>query len=163
MSTSVATTYYIKFLNKNGDYIQSRMYQPFFPGEVRTLYEINYQYAPFGFNGSSSTRNGDGVEGTLLFPANDLSVSLATEAILQNWLVEVTTVEISIEIGGNFTECAVYSTELWACNGGGQPDLGKVVINLSSPTNAIRGRVPKRVLTTDLVGSVPSTGQISMQ
>lgn len=158
---AVAFAHYVRFLDKSGQYIAGRNYQNFFVGESRTLSSIAYQFAPFGISGLSSTRNGDVAQASLISTANEITVPMFSEVILNRWLLEVKTVGITILEGQFFTEGMTIANEVWACTGGNS-DLEKVSITLSSPLNAVNKEIPGRVLTRKMVGAIPPTGQITI-
>lgn len=158
--TDVAFAHYIRFLDKSGAYIPNRNYQNFFVAEQRTFSGVGYVFAPFGLTGMTSTRGGDNPTTNLVSIPNDLSVSLVAEAALASWLVEVRTVNITVTEAGSMTEGAVLISDIWSCSSGNQ-DSEKIVLILSSPLDATQAQVPKRVLSSYLVGSVPPTGAIS--
>ena len=61
-----------------------------------------------------------------------------------------------------FDETATFSEEVYQVVGF-QHDGSRLSLDLSSPLDAVSGQAPKRVLTQYLVGSLPSTGQISFK
>lgn len=158
--TDVALAHYVRFLDKSGAFIPNRNYQNFFVSETRTLSSVNYVFAPFGLTGMTSTRGGDNPTTNMVSIPNDLSVSLVAEAVIASWLVQVQTVNITVTEAGDMSEGAVLMSDIWACSGSNQ-DHEKIVLILSSPLDATQAQVPKRVLSSYLVGSVPPSGAIS--
>lgn len=156
----IAIAHYIRFLDKSGAYILNRNYQNFFIAEQRSLSGVGYVFAPFGLTGMTSTRGGDNPTSSMVSVPNDLTVSLVAEATIASWLVEIKTVNIAVTENGGMSEGAVLMSDIWACSSGNQ-DHEKVVLNLSSPLDATQAQVPKRVLSSYIVGSVPPTGAIS--
>ena len=158
--TDVALAHYVRFLDKSGAFIENRAYQNFFVSEQRALAGVGYVFAPFGLTGMTSTRGGDNPTTNLVSIPNDLSVSLFAEAVLASWLLQVQTVNIVVTEGGGMDEGDVLMSDIWACSGSSQ-DHEKIVLILSSPLDATQAQVPKRVLSSYLVGSVPPSGAIS--
>lgn len=169
----IALANYIRFKYKTGEYVPARAYQNFFVGESRTVSTVIYQFAPFRITGNISNKGGDTAQASITTIPNALTVGLATEAVINYWLVEVKTLVINTEtlapengnqlIGtnaGSFTEGGLISTEIWSCSTMGQ-DYEKITITLSSPLDAARKQIPRRVLSQVLVGSVPPTGTIA--
>jgi hypothetical protein len=169
----IALAQYIRFKTKSNVYVPSRSYQNFFIGETRSLLGVPYTFAPFRISGSISNKGGDTAQASLTTIPNALTVGACTEAVLNYWLLEVSTYLISAtslapEVGeqligtetGSFTEAGLLATELWSCSTMGQ-DYEKISITLSSPLDATRRQVPRRVLSEGLVGSVPATGNIT--
>jgi len=60
-----------------------------------------------------------------------------------------------------FEEGNTFSEELYAVTGFDH-DLSRISVRLSSPLDAVQENAPRRTLTADLVGALPSTGQISL-
>lgn len=158
--TDVALAHYIRFLDKSGAYILNRNYQNFFVAEQRTFASVGYVFAPFGLTGMTSTRGGDNPSSNMVSIPNELTVSLVAEAVISSWLVQVQTVNITVTEGGSMTEGAVLMSDIWACSGSNQ-DHEKIVLILSSPLDATQAQIPRRVLSSYIVGSVPPTGAIS--
>lgn len=169
----VALANYIRFKYKDGTYIASRSYQNFFVGESRTLSGVIYPFAPFRISGNISNKGGDASQASLTTVPNALTVGICTEAVLNYWLLEISTYLITATslaqptgnqlIGteaGSFTEGGLIATELWSCTTLSQ-DYEKITITLSSPLDAVRRQIPRRVLSQNLVGSVPTTGNIT--
>ena len=169
----IAIAHYIRFKYKDGAYVPSRSYQNFFVGEIRALADVQYSFAPFRISGSISNKGGDAGQASLTTVPNALTVGVSTEAVLNYWLLEINTVlinatSIAPETGnqlvgtetGSFTEGGLIATELWSCSNMNQ-DYEKITITLSSPLDAARKQIPRRVLSQNMVGSVPSTGTVT--
>jgi hypothetical protein len=58
-----------------------------------------------------------------------------------------------------FANDSLIRTELWRV-ARYELDTNRIVIRLNSPLDAIRDQVPKRYLSSKLVGSLPSTGSL---
>lgn len=169
----ISLAHYIRFKYKDGTYVPSRSYQNFFVGESRTLSGVTYQFAPFKITGNISNKGGDTAQASITTIPNALTVGVTTEAVINYWLAEISTIMITSAssapesgnqiIGtesGSFTEAGIISTEIWSCSTMGQ-DYEKITVTLSSPLDAARKQVPHRVLSQGLVGSVPTTGSIT--
>jgi hypothetical protein len=120
---------------------------------------VYYDFAPFALAGNTSSRGGDRGRATLVGALDDITIAIATTAILSNYLCEIKTVVIGVDGNGNFVESSVLTTELWGCAGGGS-DTRKTTIELFSPFDAVQDHI-LRPLSQYLVGSLPSTGSIS--
>lgn len=156
----IAIGHYITFQDKDSNVITGRAFQNFFVGETRSWEGTSYGFAPFGVSGNASSRNGDGANATLVTVPNALTVGIAVEAAILRWLVKIRTVNITCTEGTPFQEAATLAIEVWNINSYTQDDE-KITLALSSPMDATRLQVPKRVLNQYLVGSVPATGAIS--
>jgi hypothetical protein len=168
----VAIAHYIRFKYKDGTYVPARAYQNFFVSEIRSFQSVSYQFAPFRISGVISNKGGDTAQANITTVPNSLTVGVATESVLNYWMVEIQTIVINAttlapETGnqligvetGSFTEVGVLATELWMC-GNLTQDYEKITISLMSPLDATRKQVPNRVLSETLVGKVPPTGTI---
>lgn len=169
----IALANYIRFKYKDNTYVPARSYQNFFVGESRTVQGIAYPFAPFRITGNISNKGGDTAQASLTTIPNALTVGIASEAVLNYWLLEVSTYiitpsSLAPEAGnqligietGSFSEGGLVTTELWSCSTMGQ-DYEKITISLASPLDATRRQIPRRVLNQVLVGSVPPTGTIA--
>ena len=58
-----------------------------------------------------------------------------------------------------FADDALVRSELWRV-AQYEMDTQRVVLRLSSPLDATKGDIPKRRLSTKLVGALPSTGSL---
>lgn len=168
----VAIAHYIRFKYKDNTAVPSRSFQNFFVNESRTLNSVSYMFAPFKVTGNISSKGGDTATASIITVPNAITVGVATEAVLNYYLISIRTVLINADtlapangnqlIGtetGSFSEAGVISNELWSCSNLTQ-DYEKITISLSSPIDAARKQVPRRVLSQTLVGSVPPTGNI---
>lgn len=155
----IAIGQYIRLKDFRGNYAPARAFQNFFVGETRTWEGVAYTFAPFGISGTTSSRNGDGVSGTLVSVPNDLTVGVTVEATLNRWLIEVRTVHITCTEDTAFNESATLAIETWNIASFSQ-ESDKITLTLASPLDATKLQVPKRVLCQYLVGAVPATGTI---
>jgi hypothetical protein len=154
----VAVGSYIRFKNKCGGYVQLRNFQNFFVSETRTFGGTTYVFAPFYISGNVSTRGGDSMQANFTTIPNALTSSLTAEAVLNGWLIEVKTVLLNF-VSGSFTEGQVLTEQIWSCSSKSD-DFEKISVGLSTPLDATRAQVPKRVLSEFLVGALPPTGSI---
>jgi hypothetical protein len=159
----LAIGHYVRFKVRAGGYIPTRSYQNFFVGETRAFLSVSYSYGPFALSGSGSNRGGDQGQSALVMPCNDLSTNLIAEAVLNSWLLEVNTVYIVADEGVNFAETSLLSREIWSCSTALMDPADQLQLTLSAPLDAVKAQVPKRVLSSKLVGSIPPTGAIYSQ
>jgi hypothetical protein len=155
----IAVASYITFTLRDGTAINGQSYQNFFPGETRTYGGTAYKFAPFVLSGNRSSRGGETGQSSLITTPNPLTVNLIAEAATNHWLVDVQTVILDTPEDASISESYTISTEIWSCVSGSH-DYEKVTLILSSPLDATREQVPKRVLSQYLVGSLPPTGTI---
>ena len=80
------------------------------------------------------------------------------QAADERWLTEIKTVWLNPE---TLDETGTYSEELYAITGF-EHDTSRLSVRLGNPLDAVSQNAPRRVLTQDLVGSLPSTGNINL-
>ena len=133
-------------------------FQNFFQGEERVYNGDTYIFGGFGFSGGTLDLEGGNISAGLVFAVNDLSLSVFKQAAEQFWLVRIRTVWLDPD---TFEEGNTFSEELYAVTGFDH-DSSRISVRLSSPLDAVQENAPRRTLTADLVGALPSTGQISL-
>ena len=134
-------------------------FQNFHANESRLYAGVNYVYAGFGFSGSTVDLQGSNIRASLAFAVSPLLLNFIQEAADQQWVIRIRTVWLDPD---TFDETATFSEEVYQVVGF-QHDGSRLSLDLSSPLDAVSGQAPKRVLTQYLVGSLPSTGQISFK
>ena len=139
--------------------IESKYYfQNFYVNEVREWENQKYQFAGFGYGGSSSDLQSGNIDASLVFRVNDLSLNMAVEASNNRWIVVVKTVWLDPD---SLEEKANYMRDTFMITGFDHDSL-TLTLRLSSPMDAVTAEVPRRRLTEQLVGAMPSTGEISL-
>ena len=133
-------------------------FQNFFVNEVRKWEGKSYQFAGFGYGGSSSDLQGGNIDSQLVFRMNDLSLNLAVEAADNRWIVVVKTVWLDPD---SLEEKANYMRDTFMITAFNHDNL-TLTLQLSSPMDAVTAEVPRRRLTEKLVGAMPSTGEVSL-
>ena len=89
---------------------------------------------------------------------NELDLVVFKQAADERWLAEIKTVWLNPE---TLDETGTYSKELYAITGF-EHDTSRLSVRLGNPLDAVSQNAPRRVLTQDLVGSLPSTGNINL-
>lgn len=148
---------YLKLLDSSGN-DTSYQFQNFFQGENRTYNGDAYMFGAFGFSGGTLDLEGGNIDASLVFAVNDLSVAVFGQAANDMWLAQIRTVWLDPD---DLSEQSTHSEELYAVTGISH-DSSRLSVRLSSPIDAVQQNVPRRVLTTSLVGELPSTGQINL-
>ena len=154
---SIAIGTYLKFIDAAG-IDTGNNFQNFFQGEERVYNGDTYTFGGFGFSGGTLDLEGSNISASLVFVLNDLSLSIVNQAAEQFWLVRIRTVWLD---SSTFQEGNTFSEELYAVTGF-EHDSSRLSVRLSSPLDAVQENAPRRTLTADLVGALPSTGQISL-
>lgn len=155
---TIAICNYIRFRSTDGQYIAGYNFQNFFINENRDRNDTTFLFAPFGVTPGAGTKGGDRSDSALVAPATPLAINLFTEACIESWLCEITVVLLDPE---TYEEQFQITTETWVCS---RPEVNteRAVLRLSSPLDAVDSQVPKRTLSSVLVGSLPSTGTLSV-
>jgi len=115
-------------------------------------------YAGFGFSGGTLDLEAGNVTASLVFSANALDLVVFREAADERWLMQVRTVWLDPE---SLAESSTFSEEVYAITGF-EHDTSRLSVRLGNPLDAVSANAPRRVLTQDLVGSLPSTGNINL-
>ena len=155
---TVAIGTYIKLLNPNGS-STGYLFQNFFQGETRVFEEDNYLFGAFGFSGATLDLQAANISASLVFALNELALTIFNQAVNDQWLVDVRTVWLDPD---TLTETSLYTQETYAVIGM-EHDSQRLSVRLGSPLDAVRQNTPRRSLTQALVGSLPTTGDISLQ
>ena len=142
---------YVTLLTKDGIPTTYR-FQNFSINEKRGQFD----YLPFAISTGAGSRGGDRSSARLVVAANQISVNIAAEAAKNLYFLKVETFSLNIS---DFTNDQQISTEVWRV-AGYEMDTERVIINLSSPLDAVRTDAPRRVLSTELVGALPTSGSL---
>jgi len=153
--SSFAFVNYSRFLTSAG-VATAYAYQNFSINQSRTYGGVTYQFAPFAYTLGAGSKGGDRSDSSLVAGLDPISVNLFAEAVEDRYLLEVKTVSLDPE---TFADDALIRTELWRV-AQYEMDTERVILKLSSPLDATKGDIPKRRLTTKLVGALPSTGSL---
>ena len=121
----------------------------------------DYYYLPFIYQGAAKNRSGDNLEAALVFANNPLAMNRAREAVVNKWTIEVFVCRVDPE---NMTPITTYGNsylthDVWLAASMAY-DPTTIEVLLSSGIDAVGSNAPNRVLTTSLVGHLPTTGQI---
>lgn len=153
---TIAICHYVRFINGTS-YVSGYNFQNFFISEPKTRSSITYTFAPYGVTSGAGTKGGDRSDAALVAPTDPLTINLFVQACEERWLCEITTVLLD---PSTYAETQVITTETWVCS---RPEVNteRAVLRLSSPLDAVDAQIPKRVLSSALVGSIPTTGSLS--
>ena len=154
---SIAIGTYLKLIDAEG-LDTGFNFQNFFQGEERLYNGDNYIFGGFGFSGGTLDLEGGNISASLVFSLGELSLSVFRQAAEQFWLAEIRTVWLDPE---TFEEGNTFSEELYAVTGF-EHDSSRLSVRLSSPLDSVQENAPRRTLTANLVGELPSTGQVSL-
>jgi hypothetical protein len=153
---AVAVCNFIRFKNRGGAYT-GYAYQNFFVNEVKSYQSIAYNFVPFGLTSGAGKKGGDRTNNALAAPPGPITVNIFAEACDQGYLLEVKTVEVDPL---TLSLQSLITSELWFVSAM-ESDVQRTVLQLSSPLDAVDGQVPRRYLSSALVGALPTSGNLT--
>jgi len=155
---------YVKFLEPSGStYVETAYYfQNFTVNGSRTRGGDTYIFAPFVLATGGGEKGGDRSSNVLGIGASTqagstIILNLFKQAVEGRWLLVVETVSLNIS---TFADDQLVSTENWRV-ASYEMDTKLIKLRLISPLDAVKGQVPRRKLSEELVGALPTTGQIT--
>lgn len=155
--TTVAIGTYCRFKDRAGT-DQNFNIQNFHSGQSRLFGGISYTFANYGYSGSTADSSGANTSAQLVFATNQLVLNIAKQAADANWIVVVQTVWLN---STTLTETGDFTSETYAILGY-EHNNARLAMRLGNPIDAITANVPRRALTTVMVGALPTTGSIPL-
>ena len=119
----------------------------------------NYNYLSFFYEGATRSRSGDNLQSEIGLANNPVSMAVAREAVEKGWLITVTTCAMqprTLEVG------RILTREVWLA-ASFTYNVEALAVILSSAIDAVGAQVPNRMLTSRLVGALPSTSQVQIR
>lgn len=150
----VALTVFLRITDANG--VNQGRYQNGMVGQVIRLEDQDFPFLSFLYAGATKNRTGDNLEASLVLASNKLAMNITTQAVERKWNVEVISCSMNPE---TWEVGRVLSREYWVAAAQSY-DPVQVDVLLSSGIDAVGASAPTRGLTSKLVGSLPSSGQI---
>ena len=152
--TVVALTNFIEISEPDGT-VQHR-FQNGKPGQTILHRGVAHPYLSFIYQGAAKNRTGDNLESQLVLSANQISMSYAYQAVDLNYQIRVDSCSMN---PSTFEVAKTLTTEYWlAASLSYDPEVIEVL--LSSGIDAVGSNAPIRVLTTAMVGALPTTASI---
>tara|TARA_R100000664_G_C2758030_1_gene146675 strand:- start:4384 stop:4965 length:582 start_codon:yes stop_codon:yes gene_type:complete len=118
-----------------------------------------FYYLPFLYQGASKNRTGDNLEAALVFPNNVLAMNKARQAVKEKWQIEVCVCIAKPHSTYGLVVERLLTSDIWLAASMSY-DFETVEILLSSAIDAVGSNAPTSVLTSDLVGALPTSGDI---
>ena len=125
-----------------------------------------YYYLPFLYQGAAKNRTGDNLEAALVLPNNVLAMNKARQAVKEKWHIEVCVCiadpTLFTYTGGSteiFNIKRTLTSDNWLAASMSY-DFETVEILLSSAIDAVGSNAPTSVLTSEIVGALPTSGDI---
>ena len=154
MSTAIGT--YIAFQTRAGVDLNQN-FQNFHVGETRTYSGRDFLFSSFGFSGAAVDVEAANIQASLVFPLSSLGLALFQNVADQYGVVEVQTVWLDAE---TLAETPTNLTEVYAVTAFTH-DNTRITLQLGSPLDSVSQNIPRRRLTQEMVGALPSTGNVS--
>jgi hypothetical protein len=146
---------YVRFKTQ-ADAYTGTPYQNFSINEQRAYGGVTYNFAPFAVSSGGGARGGERSSATLVAGTDALSVNLFAEAVQNRYMLEIKTVSLDPL---TFADEALVASEIWRV-ASYDMDTTRVVLKLTSPLDAVKAQVPRRTLSTALVGALPTSGAL---
>jgi hypothetical protein len=146
---------YIRFKTQ-ADAYTGTPYQNFSINEQRVYDGITYSFAPFAISSGGGARGGERSSASLVAGTDAISVNLFAEAVQNRYMLEIKTVSLDPL---TFADEALVASEIWRV-ASYDMDTTRVVLRLTSPLDAVKAQVPRRTLSTALVGALPTSGAL---
>ena len=146
---------YIRFKTQADGYTGTP-YQNFSVNESRTYSGVTYSFAPFAISSGGGARGGERSNASLVAGTDAISVNLFAEAVQNRYMLEIKTVSLDPL---TFADEALVASEIWRV-ASYDMDTSRVVLKLTSPLDAVKAQVPRRTLSTALVGALPTSGAL---
>ena len=146
---------YIRFKTQADGYTGTP-YQNFSVNESRTYSGVTYSFAPFAISSGGGARGGERSSASLVAGTDAISVNLFAEAVRERYMLEIKTVSLDPL---TFADEALVASEIWRV-ASYDMDTTRVVLKLTSPLDAVKAQVPRRTLSTALVGALPTSGAL---
>lgn len=133
-------------------------FQNFFINEDVTYKNNVHGFLPFGFSGVTVNRTGDNQSTQLVFPNNELSRNWALSIVEGTWVVVVDMLMVNPADKTDFRLLTSYAGQatsaMWS-----EVELR---VEVSSVLDAVGGDVPRRRITEDIFGPLPTTAQVRL-
>jgi len=154
MMSVVGLTNFIEITNAAGQ-VQHR-FQNSKPGESISHRGASFPYLSFIYQGAAKNRTGDSLESQLVMSSNQISMGYAVQAVQNKYQIRVDSCSMNPT---TFTVGRLLTSEYWLMSSMAY-DPETIEVMLSSAIDAVGSNAPTRVLTTALVGVLPTTASI---
>lgn len=132
-------------------------FQNFFINEPKQYNGATYNFLPFAITNGTGKKGGDRSNASLVLSTNPIAINVLAEASEAPYILEVRTLEVDPL---SLTLQALITNELWSVSRM-EFDFEKAILQLSSPLDAVDAQVPRRLLSSTLVGSLPTSGRLA--
>ena len=118
--------------------------------------DYKYWYLPFIYQGAAKDRSGDNLIAQLMLANNPLAMNRAQEAVKNKSIIEVA---VCIVATDTLVPQRTLTRDIWLASSLSY-DAETIEVLLSSSIDAVGSNAPSRVLTTAIVGALPTSGQM---
>jgi hypothetical protein len=133
-------------------------FQNFWMNENVSYNGNSHGFLPFGFSGMTVNRSGDNQSTQLGLPNNSLSRSWSSTIVEGAWVVLVDMLMLNPDNKADYRLLSSYAGQvsgaIWS-----DSDLR---LEVSSVLDAVGGDVPRRRITEDVFGPLPTTAQVRL-
>ena len=138
---------------------QGYNFQNFYIKEDNVNYDgLKFQFLPFGFSGVTVNRTGDNQQTQLAFPNNSLSKVWAGRATRENWVALVHMMLLNPNDITDFRRLSTFAGQITSATW----SAAELRVELSSVLDAVGGDVPRRRITEDIFGPLPTTSNVRL-
>lgn len=136
-------------------------HQNFFFNDIINHNGSDFSFAPFGWSGVTVNRNGDNESTRLVFPNNSLVQSYVANFFSSNskWTVKVETALLDPGDTRNYRILTEYIGMVVSGSHSGPT----IEVEIGSILDAVGADVPRRRITEDLFGPMPTTANVRLQ
>lgn len=153
---AIALCNFVRFKVPGGAFLPYS-YQNFFVNQTVTYAGVSYAFVPFAVSSGGGKKGGDRSNSALAAPPSPISINIFAEACDNGYFLEVKTVEVDPI---TLTTQTLISNERWYVSGM-ESTPERAVLNLTSPLDAADRQIPSRYLSSTLVGSIPTSGNLT--
>jgi len=155
--TGYAFVNYIRFKTQ-ADAYTGTPYQNFSINEQRIYGGVTHNFAPFAVSSGGAARGGERSDASLVAGCDLISVNLFAEAVRNRYILEIKTVSLD---PSTFADDALITTEIWrVASYEMDTSNNTVTLRLTSPLDAVQSQAPRRTLSTELVGALPTSASL---
>ena len=136
----------------------SLYFQNFWINENVAYNGNTHGFLPFGFSGVTVNRSGDNQSTQLALPNNSLSRSWASTLVDGSWVVLVDMLMLNPDNKADYRVLSSYAGQV----AGAIWSESELRLEISSVIDAVGGDVPRRRITEDVFGPLPTTAQVRL-
>jgi len=160
MSTTYSLAHYLNVRSPDNSTIFR--FQNFYIGEDAYFTNVDtgevntFGFLAFGFTGVTVTNAADNEPASLIFPNNSLTRGWIETAVRDYWVCRVRTLLVNPDDKMDYQLLSTYISQIVSASWDNQA----VKMELASVLDAVGVDVPKKLLTQQLVGSLPTTAVV---